>query len=299
MFDGETSEEPNIAPLRRSRRIQTAVEASPVVNDVHAESSVPSEYLERLIRKLDMDVLSAHFNTNQDDVEPYVICEGVSVRAFNEAVANDEDLPIRVRFIAFPSGQVVITELPTRAHDFIAAYVSRIFIEAAHDRDHYIVPRSTVTLQRPGFPNKEADATSGPAADVPNLSPAPLGLYQGNWVTLAVEGAFSQTWEDLLDNGTNWWIGYPGIQYVLCIKVVATAHRLQYCVYDSALHGLAVQGVVGLTDENETNLVFDTCRILGIAAGSALPPGMPDQIVVDLREIIRLVVRKAMRYAPT
>jgi hypothetical protein len=66
---------------------------------------------------LDLHQVATHFTggvDENDDVEPLLVCDGVSVNAFNGFVGGGEGLPIGVRFLQLePDGHLLIIECPT------------------------------------------------------------------------------------------------------------------------------------------------------------------------------------------
>jgi hypothetical protein len=96
-----------------------------------------------------------------------------------------------------------------------------------------------------------------------------------------------------------WWHGYPGIQYVLLLKISRQAKSLRYALYDVALRPLGRRGGLPppvVTGQNHrrtvapADVVFDARQILSIPPAMALPPNVNDPIVVDLRDVMTSVM---------
>jgi hypothetical protein len=82
-----------------------------------------------------------------DDVEPLLVCDGVSVDAFNEYVGDGEDLPIGVRFLQLKAdGRLLIVELLTWIHEatvdqFRAGTLLSMRLEVAMDQPRGLLHR--------------------------------------------------------------------------------------------------------------------------------------------------------------
>ncbi|KAF4135408.1 hypothetical protein GN958_ATG15401 [Phytophthora infestans] len=246
------------------------------------------------IDALELDVAASYFDNDDDEIDPYVVCEGVSIAAFNEYVGDGEGLRIPLRFLALDDGRLVIVELPTSVHESTAASFEKMFNRASGN-DLEVASRRSMTARRPGNPNKEADATFGPKRTTLNRTPAPAPRTVTDWVTLAVEVGRAQSWNSL-KAAAKWWCGYAGIQYVLLLKISARGTQIRYALYDSTTrphptirptasgtfrHAAAGAAIV---------LTFDMHRILSILPNTALPPGVSPTARVDLRIVMNLVI---------
>ena len=79
---------------------------------------------------LDLDRVADHFTAGADDmddddvddgVEPILVCDGVSVGAFNQYVGDGEGFPIGVCFLQLEAdGHLLIVEFPTPVHEATA-----------------------------------------------------------------------------------------------------------------------------------------------------------------------------------
>jgi hypothetical protein len=242
-----------------------------------------------------------HRDLDDDDMEPILVCSGVSVDAFNEYVGDGEDLPIGVRFLQLEDdGRLLMVDSATSIHEVTKCQFQLSFVEAFGNYRE-INGCGSVTMHRGSeFPVKEADATFGPFARTPNRSPKPPDVTV--WVTLAVEVGHWQSWASLRVAAL-WWHGLPGIKYVLLLKIGARAQSLEYELYDFDRHPMGRRGglpppvATGRIDANlngspaPENVVFEARRILSIPHGLPLPVGVNDRIVVDLRDVMSMVIR--------
>jgi hypothetical protein len=152
-----------------------------------------------------------------------------------------------------------------------------------------IAKGGSFTARRGGNPSKEADATFGPLRNTPHRQNPPAGIGIGEWTTLAVEVAISQDWLSL-ENAALWWASYPGVEYIVCIKVSPQGRRWRYRLYSINQLGILPapqvdQEFLGVINVNSHTLAFDARRILAIPAAQPLPDGVNAQIVVDLFHI--------------
>jgi hypothetical protein len=244
---------------------------------------------------LNLDVVASYFDKDDDEIDPYVVCEGVSVTAFNQYVGDGEGLRIALRFLALYDGRIVIVELPTTVHESTADVFKYEFMDATRNRRE-VASRGSMTASIAALPNKEADATFGPMGSTPNQTPPPAPRTIADWVTLAVEVGRSQTWASLVE-AAEWWCRYSGIQYILLLKISRPGTQIRYALYDIAIPGTLPAPTASATfrrrntSQPAVNVTFDMRRILSIPANQALPTGVNATAVVDLRTVMNLVIR--------
>ncbi|POM65745.1 Hypothetical protein PHPALM_18497 [Phytophthora palmivora] len=210
-----------------------------------------------------LDIFNAdvtrYFDQEDDELDPYVVCDGVSVDAFNEYIGDGEGLRIGLRFMWLSDdGRIMIVDLPTLVHECTADSFKKLFNHAVGNASEW----------GNALPNKEADATFGPKESTP---PAPrTGI--ADLVTLAVEIGRSQTWASL-EQAVRWWLGYPGIEYVLLLKISARAQQMRYALYDSSTDAIiptASDTFRRRANGAAVNVTFDMRRILAMPANVAL-----------------------------
>jgi hypothetical protein len=210
----------------------------------------------------------------------------VNEKAFKEYVDGSEKLRIPLRFLELKDEKVFIIEWPSVPHEVALRKFESRFLQASGNMNQ-IGQRGSFTAHRAGTHNKEADATFGPLRDTPNRNNPPAGIDMVDWVTLAVEVAVSQSWTSL-EAAELWWASYPGVQYVICIKLSPKAKKWSYRLYD-----ITQQGVPQIDQHFSCSIAgagvhlitLDTRRILSIPEDMPLPPGCSDQIVIDLYDV--------------
>jgi hypothetical protein len=244
---------------------------------------------------LDLGVVAKHFEykTSEEDVmvdiEPYILCKDVSAEELNAYVESTDKLAISLRFLELRGSDLIIIDWPTRTHESVIRKFESKFLLAFGD-DNSIAQGGSFTASRGGNPSKEADATFGPLRNTPHRQNPPAGIGIGEWVTLAVEVAVSQNWKSL-ENAALWWASYPGVQYIVCIKVSPKARRWRYRLYSINQVGVLPapqvdQQFCGAIDINSYTLTFDARRILAIPEAQPLPAGVNAQIIVDLFHVV-------------
>ncbi|KAF4145743.1 hypothetical protein GN958_ATG05060 [Phytophthora infestans] len=229
-----------------------------------------------VVDALNLEVVASYFDQDDNEIDPYVVCEGVIVTAFNKYVGDGEGLRIPLRFLALYDGRMVIVELPTKVHERTAREFESEFLTAAGN-GREVAKGGSMTARRAANPNKEADATFGPKRSTLNRTPLPALRTVGNWATLAVEVGRSQTWTSL-EAAAQWWCDYSGIQYILLLKVSRQGIQMRYALYDIAVLGTLPAPTASGTFRRRTtaqpavNVSFDMRRILSIPSNAALPP---------------------------
>jgi hypothetical protein len=243
---------------------------------------------------LNLDDVARHFDQNEDDIDSYVVCDGVSVDTFNAYIGDGEGLRVGLRFLSLThDGHVVITELPTRVHESTAGEFSFLFLLGTGNRREVGSGRS-MTARRAANPNKEADATFGPMEGTPHRLPFPQ--EPANWVTLVVEIGRTQTWASL-EEAAQWWCSYAGVEYILLLKVSDRGTQMRYCLYDITRLGHLPAPVASGTFRQcnppapPVNVTFDMRRVLAIARNEPLPAGVNAYAVVNLRTVMDQVIR--------
>lgn len=250
-----------------------------------------------------LDQVQRHFMENAEEIKPLLVCGGVSVDVFNRYFADDEELPIALRFVELSEdGCILIIDFPTPAHEGTVEEFKSKFLRAFGDEDE-VAKRGSTRARRYGDPSKEADASFGPLRDTTERTPPPLvnGRYRAikEWITLAVEVARSQSLASLR-RAARWWHRYIGIEYVLLIQVSEDARTMTYYLYDVRNHPMQ-RNILPDPVDTETfeferngapvNVTFDNRRILAIPATDDLPEDVNDETVVNLRAVMRQVIR--------
>ncbi|ETV70115.1 hypothetical protein H257_14443 [Aphanomyces astaci] len=131
-WDGATSTASSYTPTKRQKLSQPSgatmtataapTTATPTtVSTASAAVTLPTtaDDIRHFMSAIDLHDVARHFDNKDDDVNPYFVCDGVSVDAFNAYVRGQERLRVGLRFLELSGdGRVLITELPnSRVHD--------------------------------------------------------------------------------------------------------------------------------------------------------------------------------------
>ena len=292
-------------PNSKRHRIETCTSVNASVSSVSTQCSTSArkavEEIRSIMNNLDHDKVQRHFIEEEEEIEPFVVCDGVSVEVYNQYADDGESLPIALRFLDLDDkGRLLIVEYPISAvHESSTREFESEFIASFGNR-RAIAKCGSMTVHRGGNRDKEADATFGPKNNTPNATPPPAPRTMNDWITLAVEVGRSQTWVSL-ERAARWWYGYTGIQYILLLKVGPKGQSMRYRLYDVIANPMRRRGYLPATPHQEghfrrnrngpvENITFDNRRILSIPAGLPLPVGVNAFSVVNLRDVMDVVI---------
>ncbi|KAL7994647.1 hypothetical protein Plhal703r1_c51g0155421 [Plasmopara halstedii] len=239
------------------------------------------------IDALELDAVASYFDNDDDEIDPYVLCEGVSIAAFNKYVGDGEGLRIALRFIALHDGRIVIVDLPTKVHESTARSFEKVF-NLASGNALEVASGGSMTASIAANPKKEAGATFGPKRSTLNRTPLPPLRTVANWVTLAVEVGRSQTWASLVEAAE-------------CSQGV----QMRYALYDIAVLGMlpapTASGAVyrRTRDQPAEKISFNMRRILSIPrtklsqmnSCDSIPIVNPTNVTFNSRCLLGLVGR--------
>jgi hypothetical protein len=245
--------------------------------------------IEKVFKSLDFEEIESHFKTNEDDVEPYLVC-ATSLDTFEAFVGDgSRKMHPELRFLEFKDSKVYIIEWPALLHEAVIDTFKARFLQASGNMNE-IGKKGSFTAHRNGDHSKEADATFGPFEDTPNRNNPPAGISVGSWVTLVAEIAVSQSWASL-KRAALWWANYPGVEYIICIKISPRTHTWRYCMYSIENQGVLPdprfdKNFRGDIIAGQHTITLSARRILGIPNHLPLPAGVTPNIDVDFRDIL-------------
>jgi hypothetical protein len=240
---------------------------------------------------LDIKQIESHFK--KDNADPFFVCEIDSVEEFNAYFGKEkEKLAIPLRFIELRGKDLYIVDWKSDIHEFVIHEFECEFLDRLGNRN-YIKKNGSFTAERHGFQNKEADTSFGPLKGTPNLNNPPQGIGMRNWITLAVEISIFQSWPSL-ERAAQWWAFYPGIEYIVCIKVSKKGQSWSYRLYSIAQVGILPEPMIdrkfrGRILPNVEIITLDARRLLGIPQNLALPADINAQVVIDMLPICTMV----------
>jgi hypothetical protein len=268
-------------------------------------------WLLETMKNIDRKAVEEHFSKVVKDsegglcCEPYLVTERfVSQEALREYCEHSayENSPFTLQFLELSDdGKLWIVELPTsKVHEGIAGEFEWVFGCACPALRGSLGVWGHATVVVNGE-NKEPDKSYGPLWNVPN-SVRPQALQGATWLTFVLEVGKSQSWPSLRERARMWY-DYPGIQYILLIKVDDQATSLSYEFYDRMVNGLVANNLPAVNHTSffynlngaQQTILLDSRRLLGIPPGLAgtppppLPNGVPAIVTVDLRLVLHKV----------
>ncbi|GMF33550.1 unnamed protein product [Phytophthora lilii] len=110
-------------------------------------TSKTADEIRGVMDALKLEVIASYFDQDDDEIDPYVVCKGVSVTAFNKYVGDGEGLRIPLRFLALHDGRLVIVELPMEVHESTARKFESKFLRAAGNEDE-VAQKGSMTARR-------------------------------------------------------------------------------------------------------------------------------------------------------
>ncbi|KAF0716356.1 Aste57867_2890 [Aphanomyces stellatus] len=264
---------------KKAKLAEAIEETSVVVATKTATASTLPRTARDILRKINalkLDDVASYFDKDDDDIDPYVVCDGVSVDAFNAYVGDGEGLRVALRFLDLSAdGRILIVEYPTKVHESTAEEFKKAFNRATGN-DSKVASGGSMTASRDALRKKEADATFGPKRSTPNRNPAPAPRTIADWVTQSI-------------------LGRPDKSCPMVVR--ATGIQIQYALYDIvALDTLPAPTTQGTFRRRTTpnppavNVNLDMHRILSIPAHQALPNGVNRIAVVNLRTVMDEVI---------
>ncbi len=261
------------------------------------------DQIRQIMNELNLEDVKSHFTVadvsegeekgDVEEIDPFVVCDGVSVEVYNQYADDGEILRIPLRCLDLDDiGRLLIVEYPISAvHESTTRTFESELIRAWGD-DRELGKRGSMDVHRQSVRTKQADATFGPLKDTRNATTPPYPRTVDDWINLAVEVGRSQTW-DRLEEAARWWLDYVGIQYILLLKVSPKGQSMRYRLYDLTHTPARISEESFRLNRNDEpiNITFDNRRILSIPAGQALPNGVNEVSVVNLRAVMHQVIR--------
>ena len=245
--------------------------------------------LDRAFAIVDLDDVADYFKTTS---APFVVATGVSVDVFNAYVdLHDETMVIRLRFLELQdNGDVVITDLPSKAHEKVVQNFAELFRDAAAvatgSRRH-LESKGTFTANNGTGSKKEGDATFGPRGSTPDWTACPPEREMDDWVTVAIEVGYSQSWTSL-EVAAKWWAAYDGVRYIVLLKFDEANNTMTYRVYHIYINGpLPAPAFEGqATAPGMAIITFQTSIVLSVARTDVARHGWAPEFHVDLWDVL-------------
>ncbi|CAK4701688.1 hypothetical protein AeMF1_004833 [Aphanomyces euteiches] len=220
-------------------------------------------------------VETALYSTNMD--KGVEICP--ASKADWERYVTSENQVLMSRAMLWRDRIVYIVELPACLHESLSCNINdAVRVATGTDKKH-LKPRGSTYAE--SIDRTEPDSSFGPTRNV-GVTP-PSNLRWGEFHTLKIEIGVSRGWT-LLDEKADHWATFPGVAYILCIRVTPNfeqrefkLHAVSQCV-DTMRAPISRDNPI--LDITETTMVtMDSRRLLALAQDALIPHGFADPSV--------------------
>jgi len=196
---------------------------------------------------------------------------------------------LKSRFMEWRYEKIWIVELPSGIHaDAVYRFAVMMAVATGNAMGRYLRGHQAAYANEPpvGVAEErkwEPDCSVGPSQHAVGAV-LPLGLDWRDFHTVEVEIGVSVGWPGLNDKAANW-RQYPGVQYIVLIRLSPTLRVRQYRLEQR------VNGQFPDTDDrmdivDGAVLNADAHLLLALPDDAALPDGFRDPVTVDLVDIV-------------
>ncbi|OQS03040.1 hypothetical protein THRCLA_04644 [Thraustotheca clavata] len=149
--------------------------------------------------------------------------------------------------------------------------------------NHHLAPKGATFVRT--INRLEPDESFGPRRNLPGAQ-LPQGFSDwGEYHTLKVEIGISQGWPALDRKVSQWW-PFPGLRYIICIRVSPRQEVQQFKFY--TVNQNAPPQLNPTVIANPTIIGLDSRVLLGLQPGAPLPVGFADpNVIIDLFEVVQ------------
>ncbi|KAJ8524304.1 hypothetical protein ON010_g16814 [Phytophthora cinnamomi] len=241
-----------------------------------------------IIKKLDWkEVEATLFSTERVDADPgFEVCEA-SLEDW-ERYVKSENQALVSRAMAFEDGRIYIVELPTEIHDSFCRDLDFAILTATGTGNQHLRPRGSSYVE--SLRKLEPDCSFGPP---PGIGAAlPVGMDWGEYHTLKVEVGVSRGWP-YLDRKADQWRQFPGVEYILCIRLSPALRVRQYKLYTVVNRANPLPAMNPIPIVNPTNVAFNSRRLLGLVGRGGTPQGFSrPNVVIDLFPLVERLIQE-------
>ncbi|KAH9123736.1 hypothetical protein AeMF1_005361 [Aphanomyces euteiches] len=234
---------------------------------------------------MDTKEIEAELNSpSRPEADPGVfVCEA-SFEDWTRYVKSEQHA-LMSRAMAWNDGKIYIVELPGRMHETFLGFLDVAVLSATLTGDEYLqFCRSTyVDNLEPIEPDSSFGLVPGFGATKPN------GLSWFEYHTLKVEVGVSRGWRQL-DARAVQWSQFPGVEFILLIRLSPDLEVHQYMLY-SVVNGILVPPIMAaISIDNPTNIVLDSRRLLGLPADALIPANFTaPNLTIDLFPLVQRI----------
>ncbi|KAG1686053.1 hypothetical protein DVH05_007191 [Phytophthora capsici] len=248
-----------------------------------------TERINGIIKKLDWNEVKATlFSTERDDTDPgFEVCEA-SLEDW-ERYVKSEDQALKSRGMSFEDGRIYIVELLSGAHESFCGLLNAAILEATGTSNRHLVSCGSSYVE--SLRKLEPDCSYGPAPGIGAIRPD--GMAWAEYHTLKVEVGVSRGWFHL-DRKADQWRQFPGVEYILCIRLTRELRVRQYKLYTVFNQATPLMDMDPIPIVNPTNVAFNSRRLLGLVGQGVRPPqgfSRPN-VVVDLFPLVERLIEE-------
>ncbi|KAL8021665.1 hypothetical protein Plhal710r2_c010g0049261 [Plasmopara halstedii] len=229
-----------------------------------------------IIKTLDWEKVEATLHSDgRDDADPgFDVCDA-SLEDW-ERYVKSENQTLVSRAMAFENGRIYIVELPSGVHDGYCGLLNTAVLRATGTFDDHLMSRQSSFVE--SLRKLEPDCSFGPAPGIGANRPG--GMTWNEYHTLKVEVGVSRGWP-YLNRKADQWRQYPGVEYILCIRLSPALRVRQYKLYtvDNPANPLPPMDPIPIV--NPTDVTFNSRRLLGLVGQAPIPQGFtqPDMVI--------------------
>ncbi|OQR92434.1 hypothetical protein ACHHYP_03708 [Achlya hypogyna] len=251
-------------------------------------SQHPVRRINNAIRGMDLDhVRTALFSTHMH--VGVQVCEASKddwikyVKSPSQALAS--------RTMMWRNDAIFIVELSSTIHDEMTIAINHAIVAATGTGEMHLQGHGSAYADR--LAHLEPDASFGPTPITGAVLPPQLSW--GEFHTLKIEVGVSRGW-DLLNAKAVEWATFPGVEYVLCVRLSKTVAVRQYKLFSvvrllngqGAIEGLAPDHVAPVAIVDGDQVLMNSRRLLGLPPGAPLPAGFADpNLSIELLPLAR------------
>ncbi|KAH9154459.1 hypothetical protein AeRB84_003446 [Aphanomyces euteiches] len=218
------------------------------------------------IRKKNFKEIEAELKSpSRPEADPGVfVCEA-SFEDWTRYVKSEQHA-LMSRAMAWNNGKIYIVELPGGIHETFSRCLDFAVLSATGTGTEHLIPHGSTYVDN--LEPIEPDCSFGP---VPGIGATqPNGLSWLEYHTLTVEVGVSRGWRQL-DARAVQWSQFPGVEFILLIRLSPDLEVHRYKLY-SVANGALVQPTMPPTPiDNPSNIVLDSRRLLGLPADAPIP----------------------------
>ncbi|KAF0709291.1 hypothetical protein AaE_012920 [Aphanomyces astaci] len=229
------------------------------------EIPAPVRRINNALRSMNMTLVQTALFTTHLDVGVKV-CDATK-SDWNQFVTSEYQELIS-RAMMWRDGAIYITELPGEIHEIMNRNLEVAIMAATGTFGVHLQPCGATFVD--ALQHIEPDESFAPARNIGAIRPA--NITWGEFHTLKIEVGVSRGWA-LLDPKAILWATFPGVAYILCIRISPHFRACQYKLHSveppGGIVGVAPQFVAPIEINDATVVTMDSRRLL------ALPPQVP------------------------